>query len=880
MPAIPTGTVTFFFSDIEGSTRLLSDLGHDAFGTLLDAHAAVIRAAIAEGDGTEIRTEGDAFFAAFPTATGALAAAVGTQRGLAAHPWPDGATIRVRIGLHTGEGSLGGDDYLGIDVNKAARIAATGHGGQVVLSATTAALTTSDLPAGVALRGLGSHLLKDFAEPEDLHDVAIDGLDDAFPPLRTLDPRRTVLPSTRTSFVGREPELVAVAAAVTSSRLTTLTGPGGTGKTRIAVEAATAVQHRFADGVVFVDLSAITDPALVAAEIGSALRMRPGQDTDPTAALHAYVADLRLLLVLDNMEQLVDGGDVVTGLLDAAPNLTVLATSRIPLRLAGEREVPVPPLSLPEPDDASLDELASVESISLFLDRAREARPGFRLDAANARAVVDIVSRLDALPLAIELAAAKLRVLDPETLAARLEQRLPMLTGGPRDAPERHRTLAASIRWSVESLDEATRRLFRGLSVFAGGWTLEAAEEVLGADVDVLDGLTTLVESSLVRRSGDEAAELRFSMLETIREYAAAELDEAEHAERDGLHRRHTATFRALAETSERHLTGEHQLEWLDRIGREHDNVRVALERAERTAGPEDVRDALVTATSIWRFWQQRGHMAEARGRLERLLALPAAAERDVVRARALGALGSLDYWMGDYPTMAERYREAVDIARELDDPRLLSEALLNLSFEWFLSGDPNDAIPRLEECLAIADERDVTVRARAHMSIGYTHFFQQDIASAQPQIARAVELLRASDERLARCEALVSLAGVDWLMGNQEPALTAFAEAMEIALGAPSPMLLAQIVYPSQILLLHTERYRDAAVLQGVWERLEQDFEVTFPGVGTSLLGDPVIATREALGEDAFADAAAIGRAMDLEEMVGLLAALQSVNE
>jgi tetratricopeptide (TPR) repeat protein len=414
--------------------------------------------------------------------------------------------------------------------------------------------------------------------------------------------------------------------------------------------------------------------------------------------------------------------------------------------------------------------------------------------------------------------------------------------------------------------------------VFAGGWTLEAAEEVLGGDLDVLGGLGTLVETSLVRRSGDDAPELRFSMLETIREYATAVLAEAEPAERDGLHRRHTAAFRALAERAERHLTGEHQVEWLDRIGREHDNVRAVFDRAERTAGAEDVRDALVIAAAIWRFWQQRGHLAEARARLERLVALPAAAERDAVRARALGALGSLDYWMGDYPEMAGRYREAVDIARELGDPRLLSEALLNLSFEWFLSGDVNDALPRLEECLAIADERDVTVRARATMSIGYTHLFQQDLASARAPMARAVELFRASDERLARCEALVSFAAVEWLAGNQEPAMTALAEAMTIALGAPSPMLLAQIVFPSQILMVSTGRYRDAAVLQGVWERLEHDFEVTFPDTGTALIGDPGDAAHEALGDDAFAEGVAIGRAMDLDQMVELLKSLEGM--
>jgi tetratricopeptide (TPR) repeat protein len=349
-------------------------------------------------------------------------------------------------------------------------------------------------------------------------------------------------------------------------------------------------------------------------------------------------------------------------------------------------------------------------------------------------------------------------------------------------------------------------------------------------------------------------------------------LADAEPSEHDTRCRRHAETFLALAETSEQHLIGEHQLEWLDRLGREHDNVRAVLDHAERTGRPEDVRDALRIAAATWRFWQQRGHLAEGRARLERLLALPVAATRDAVRARALGALGSLDYWAGDYPAMALRYREAAEIAGGLDDPSLLAEALYNLSFEWFLSGDMADAIPRLEQCLAVAPDGDVALCARASMSIGYTYFFRGDLPSALGPIERAVELLRASADQLALCEALISTAAVTWLMGEHERARTALAEATALTLAAPTPMLLAQIAVPRQILAVHGERYRDAAILQGMWERLEHDFEVTFPEVATSMFGDPAAEARAALSDDAFAEATAIGRAMDVEQMVEFL--------
>jgi predicted ATPase len=411
------------------------------------------------------------------------------------------------------------------------------------------------------------------------------------------------------------------------------------------------------------------------------------------------------------------------------PTLTVLATSRIPLRLTGEAEYLVPPLELPDADPSDIEALSASDAIRLFVERAADARPGFRLDASNAAVVAEIVRRLDALPLAIELAASRLRVLDLASLASRLEHRLAVLTGGPRDAPERHRTLAASIRWSEESLEPKVRALFARLAVFAGGWTVEAAEAVCGSDADVLDGLAALVDSSLVRRSGDDEPELRFRMLETIREYATERLAGVPDDERRDLERRHAAFVRTLAVDAEPHLTKDDQLPWLDRLEREHDNLRSLFDRAERSA--ELVPIALDAAASIWRFWQQRGYLAEGRRRLERLLSLPAAAPRDEVRARALGALGSLEYWLTEYDAMVAHYDEAAAIADEVGDRRLIARALFDQSFVWLVSGDLDRSIERLERCLAIVEDDDLVLRAKVIMSIAYARLFLGQLPGA-----------------------------------------------------------------------------------------------------------------------------------------------------
>jgi predicted ATPase/class 3 adenylate cyclase len=625
---LPTGTVTFLFTDVEGSTRMLHEFG-DAYHELQTRHLQILVDACSAADGRIVRTEGDAVFAAFTTPAGGVRAAMTGQRALAAEPWPDGHAIRVRMGMHTGEGTLAGGDYIGLDVNLAARIAAAASGGQVVLSDATRALVERALPDGVTIRDLGRHALKDFDEPRRLYDMVVDGVPAEHPPLRTAaGERRTNLPAARTSFVGRERDLADVARLLGDTRLLTVTGPGGVGKTRLAVRAA--ADHLDLRDVHFVDLSGVRDASAVAPTIVASLGVREA-GPDPVEGLVHWLSNRELLLVLDNFEQVVDAAEVVDRLLRAAPGLRVLVTSRRPLRLSGEQEYQVGPLPLPEPEVADLGALTASPAVRLFAARAAAVLPHFALTDDNMSVVAEIARRVDGLPLAIELAASRVKLMEPRELVHRMGRRLPLLTGGARDLPERQRTLRAAIEWGHDLLEPEERRLFERLSVFRG-WRLSAAEAVcgVGLGIDVLDGLDSLVDCSLVRHEPALGGGVRFSMLETIHEFAVERLDASGHAA--DLRRRHAEFVRSLAEEAEPHLRTEDQLRWLDRLEEEHDNVRAALEWAVE-AGAGEL--ALRICAATWRFWQLRGYVAEARGRLEQILAMPGAQAHTAHRARA-----------------------------------------------------------------------------------------------------------------------------------------------------------------------------------------------------------------------------------------------------
>jgi predicted ATPase/class 3 adenylate cyclase len=721
---LPTGTITFLFTDIEGSTRLLQELGDD-YRAVQDRHAQILREALEEEDGREVRTEGDAFFAVFRTAKRAVRAAVQAQRALARSQWPHGGSLRVRMGLHTGEGSLGGDDYIGVDVNRAARIASAGHGGQVLISDTTRALVEADLPEGVSVRNLGRHSLKDFDEHQPLFDLVIQGLPAEFPAIRTPGSRRTNLPPARTSFVGRDRELTEIGDLLTRARLLTLTGPGGTGKTRLALRIAAEQLDRFEHGAYVVDLSATTDPRLVPSAIAASLGVHEDPNTDLLDTLARHLRDRMILLVLDNVEQVVEAAPTVGKLMDAASRLTVLATSRMPLHLAGEHDYLVGPLPLPDPATPSLDALTTCESVALFVERAAAVRHEFVLDDRNAPAVAGIVARLDGLPLAIELAASRVNLLSPQGLLDRLEQRLSLLETDSRDLPERQQTLRAAIGWSHDLLDDEQRRVFARISVFAGGFSLEAAEAVCshGLNLGLLHGLAALVDSSLMTRVETMDGRVRFRSLETIREFGRERLDD--YPEGADVRRRHAWYVVAMAEAAEPELLTAHST-WLERLEEEHDNIRAALrwsiDSGEAEAG-------LRIAGALWRFWQVRSHLAEGRRWVEELLLVPAAQTRTTARAKALGAEGSLAYFTSDREKLRRAYEESLAIYRELGDRRGEAEGGYNLAFAHLLAHEFGPARELLEETLQIrGDLGDVVRQAHAKAALGLISLQEGDL--------------------------------------------------------------------------------------------------------------------------------------------------------
>jgi predicted ATPase/class 3 adenylate cyclase len=785
---LPTGTVTFLFTDIEGSTKLAERLGTAAWSDLLEAHGRLLRAAFEENGGREIKTEGDSFFVVFRSAPAALTATVAAQRALASHDWPPDAPVRVRMGLHTGEGVLAPpDDYIGIDVHRAARVAAAGHGGQVLLSATTRALVEGSLPPDVTVRDLGEHRLKDLSRPEHIGQLVIADLPDQFPALKTLSNLPNNLPLMLTSFVGREREVAEARRLLGTTHLLTLTGPGGTGKTRLALQLAAEAIDDFPDGVFFVPLEPISDPALVPETIASTLGLQDTAGASITERLKAYLATRRMLLVLDNFEQVTDGAAFIGELLQAAPELRCIATSRAALRLYGEQEFPVPPLGLPDPMNLPpLEALTQYEAVALFISRARTMRPDFAVDNANAPAVAEICARLDGLPLAIELAAARIKLLSPQDMLPRLTSRLALLGGsGSRNLPARQQTLRGAIDWSYDLLDEDARRLFRRLSVFVGGFALEAAEAVCGpaaegesgSAVDVLEAVSALVEQSLLRQS-DLQTHTRFTMLETIREFAIEALEEC--GERPEIRRRHALYFMDFAERSAPHLTAEDRATWLDWLEHEHDNLRAAIVWAIEVGDPV-VGSRLGFA--LWRFWQTRGHLREGQRRLTAMLAIPGCADHPEERMHVLEAAGGVAYWLGEMDAGAGYYEEALAIARERGVRADIAQALFNLSFVYVM---PRSDVQRgqalVDESLAIFRELgDEAGILRAIWARGTLQIFREDWAAAADDNREALAIARKLHDAYWTSWSLHMLGSAETLLGELEGARPHLEEALDL---------------------------------------------------------------------------------------------------
>jgi predicted ATPase/class 3 adenylate cyclase len=691
--------VTFLFTDIEGSTRLLQQLG-DGYPKLIDQHNRLLRETFREGFVSGI--EGDAFFVVFRSVSDAVAAAVRAQRALDAQAWPGGTRVKVRMGLHTGEGVLAGGEYAGIAVNRAARIAAAAHGGEILLSDATRALVEPSLGPGLRLRDLGEHRLKDIDRPERLYRLRVEGLADDFPPPRTLDARPGNLPADLTPFIGREEVLEVVRRLCLDHRLVTLTGPGGSGKTRLSLQLAQEALPVCPDGAFFVQLAPIVDPDLVPDAIAMALGVMGEAGRPVLETVSDHLADKELFLVLDNFEQVIDAAPVVSRSLEAAPRLRVVATSREPLHVRGEQEYAVPPMAVADPSHVPAPEdLLSYDSVALFLDRARSVRASFVLDEDSAPAVAEICARLEGLPLAIELAAARVRVLTPRQIADRLDVALPVLSGGGRDRPARQQTLRDAIAWSYDLLDDAERTFFRRLGVFRGGCTLEAAERVCdpseASGADGLELLSSLVDKSLVQRVEVEDTP-RFQMLFVIREFAKELLAGSDD---EGVTRqRHAEFLIELLRGAAPDLFGPDQPRRLDELEREHDNVRSAIDWAVRAGRTET---ALELVAPCWRFWQMRGHLREARERLDDVLAMPGVEDLPAAHADALEAAGGVAYWMADWRTAADRYGACLDLRREIGDPGPRAEAAYNLACIATYGPEPFRWVDRADELLAEA---------------------------------------------------------------------------------------------------------------------------------------------------------------------------------
>jgi predicted ATPase/class 3 adenylate cyclase len=759
MRDFPSGTVTFLFTDVEGSTRRWEQ---DLPATLaaIERHFAILDDAIATHNGVHFKTIGDSIQAAFPTAIDAVLAAATAQGALVKEDWGDLGPISVRMALHTGTANPRDGDYLAPALNRLARLLAAGAGGQILATEATRQLVRDNLPPSMQLLDLGEHQLRDLREAEHVFQLLAPDLPREFPPLKSVARQTHNLPVPLTPFIGREGLVEAIRLRLEEPgvRLLTLTGPGGVGKSRLALSAAADLVEAYTDGTWFVALAAVTNPALVPATIAETLGVRetPGAPIDET--LHAFLRKKHLLLVLDNFEHVLVASPVVAGLLTACPAVQVLATSRSPLHISGEFEFPIPTMELPPADtDMTLDEARVSEAVRLFVDRAHAVQSHFQLTEENVAAVVAICRRLDGLPLAIELAASRVRLLPPNAILSRLDNRLSLLTGGERDRPERQQTLRGTIAWSHDLLDPAEQVLFRRLAVFVGGWTLEEAEAVVpgnGLDptLSVLDGLEALHDTSLIRREGsgseDESYDPRFSMLQTIHEFGTEQL--AASGELPVMKEKHAALFLNLAIEAEPHLTGPAGVNWLERIDADHGNLRSALE----WLGSQGSAEQLVRlAAALWRFWWIRGHIAEGRKQLDAALAISNSLKTPA-RAVVLDAAGVLAETQGSYADAEVHHRESLALSRELGDTIGIARALGNLGVVAFDRGENDLATTFLKESLTLAKEAgDTFLVATALNDLGNVAYNRGDLERAESLYQESLGLRRqvGSNTEIAR---------------------------------------------------------------------------------------------------------------------------------
>jgi predicted ATPase/class 3 adenylate cyclase len=860
----PTGTVTLLFSDIEGSTRLLERLGRERYAEALELHRRLLREAFEEHDGYEVDSEGDAFFVAFATAVDAVEAAAEAQQALENATWPGDGAIRVRMGVHTGEPLAVPPKYVGLDVHRAARLMAAAHGGQVLVSRSARDLVQAEL------RDLGEHRLKDLSQRQRIYQLVIGGVPSEFPPPRTLENRPTNLPVLPTPLVGRQRELTELGELLEGeARLVTLTGPGGTGKSRLALQASAEAVDSFADGVFLVGLAPITDSELVLPAIARTLAVReqPGEPIEQTLA--RFLSERTLLLLLDNFEQVIGSAPTVAGLLAEAPNARLLVTSREPLRVPGEQEFPLEPLPVPGPA-AHLDaaRLSEFDAVALFIERALAVQPEFAVTNENAPAVAEICVRLDGLPLAIELAAARLRVLSPQALLARLDERLKLLTGGARGAPERQQTLRATIDWSYRLLSEPEQRLFARLGVFVGGCRIEQAEAVADPDgtlgIELLDGLQGLVEKSLLRRRDDSDGEPRFWMLETIREFAL----DALAGELLAIRRVHAFAVLALAESCKSRERGPEEAAAYAVFEAEHPNLRAAF----NWAAEHEETDLLVRLwIALGLFLLQRGHVREGKEYSQTVLTVAPVGDLDpAVQVDVLGWAFWAHEFLGEHRRAEELARERVGAAEQTGDAGLLSRAASSLAACIGSKGDTEEAL-RLE-LEAVAHARRSTQDGLLSAALGGLASVYEDLRDYEAARDACAEAL-SIDRRLGNLSGVAhgetNLGAVLMLLGDFDGARRLFSTALPVLHEHGSKEATGWTLHGFAVLALRAGKIERATRLCAAYQTLHERIGFV-PRAAVQELAqrqiEPITSRR---GEPAIDQAWAEGEAMTVDEAV-----------